>query len=196
MNKDGLLRSIAETAYNVGFGAKKHFATFDMVEKLPGVIGFLSIAVGILSLVIDQLSSKVPSAGLTIAGVAALYMSFYDHKKADYDRTGKELTGMFNELRNLYRQVESGADLGQSLVALKEIEVRFQNASISNQAWLSDWYAHYKFFSQQQIEWIDKELKFRWTDKVPVSLRVWLVVLVLGLIGVLAYSFLPCFDLR
>ena len=39
--KKELLQQIARTAYNVGFGAKKHFATYDMVEKLPGIIEFL-----------------------------------------------------------------------------------------------------------------------------------------------------------
>ena len=38
MDRDGLLRSIAETGYNVGFGAKKNFATHDIVQKAPGLI--------------------------------------------------------------------------------------------------------------------------------------------------------------
>ena len=35
MDKNTLLKMIAETGYNVGFGAKKHFATYDIVEKAP-----------------------------------------------------------------------------------------------------------------------------------------------------------------
>ena len=42
MNKAELLKCIAETGYNVGFGAKKHFATYDLLEKMPGWIGFIS----------------------------------------------------------------------------------------------------------------------------------------------------------
>ena len=44
MNRAALLKVIATTGYNVGFGAKKHFATFDMVEKLPGWIGLASVS--------------------------------------------------------------------------------------------------------------------------------------------------------
>lgn len=169
MNKDGLLRSIAETGYNVGFGAKKHFATYDIIEKMPGVIGFVSLAVGILSLVVEPLSAKLPSAALTVAGVCALYINFYDHSKMEYERVGKELTQLFNRLRDLYRSVQGGADIDASYLTLKQIEAAYYPMAISNQILLSDWYAHYKFFEQQQIDWIDEQLKFSWRDKFPLS---------------------------
>ena len=47
MNKLDLLKSIAEKGYDVGFGAKKHFATYDIIEKTPGLISFSSMAFGI-----------------------------------------------------------------------------------------------------------------------------------------------------
>ena len=34
MTKEVLLKRIAESAYNVGFGAKKHFATYDITLEL------------------------------------------------------------------------------------------------------------------------------------------------------------------
>ena len=45
MDKDRLLRLIAEKGYDVLFGVKKTFATYDIVSKGPGWIGFLSLAV-------------------------------------------------------------------------------------------------------------------------------------------------------
>ena len=36
MKRDDLLKCIAETGYNVGFGAKKNLATYDLVEKRGG----------------------------------------------------------------------------------------------------------------------------------------------------------------
>ncbi len=182
MDKDALLRTIAETGYNVGFGAKKHFATFDIVDKAPGLIGFVSLAIGIFSLVFEQLSAKLPSACLAVAGVCGLYITFYDHKKGDYDRVGKELTRLFNELRDLYRSVQAGADVPSSAVALKAIESAYYDMSISNQALFSDWYAHYKFFAQQQIDWINEQKKFTWRDKFPLSLllAVGLLIIAIG----------------
>jgi hypothetical protein len=181
MDKDALLRTIAETGYNVGFGAKKHFATYDIVEKLPGTIGFVSLAIGILSLVFDQLSAKVPSACLAIAGVASLFVSHYDHVKMNYERVGRELTCIYNELRTLYRQVQGGAELGASHDALVDLENSYYAKSISKQIIFSDWYAHYKFFSQMQIDWVDEQKKFTWRDKVPVSFLV-VFCLIIGLV--------------
>ncbi|KQW81998.1 SLATT domain-containing protein [Brevundimonas sp. Root1279] len=175
MTKDGLLKSIAETGYNVGFGAKKHFATYDIVEKAPGWIGFISLAVGILSLVFEGLSAKLPSACLTIAGVVALYIAFYDRDKGKYERAGKEMTQLFNQLRDLYRQVQADADLKVSAGSLGLIEGRFYEVAISKQILFSDWYAHYKFFAQHQIEWIDEQKHFTWRDQVPLSFRACLI---------------------
>lgn len=183
MDKDALLRTIAETGYNVGFGAKKHFATYDMVEKLPGWIGFVSLSIGIFSLVFDQLSAKVPSAALAVAGVAGLYISLYDHRKMEYERVGKELTRIYNELRTLYRQVQAGADAAASQNTLRALEDAYYAAGISKQIVLSDWYAHYKFFAQMQTDWINEQKKFTWRDKVPLSFIAAASLVVVGLIA-------------
>ena len=37
MDKNDLLKQIAEASYNIGYGAKKHFATYDIVEKVPNI---------------------------------------------------------------------------------------------------------------------------------------------------------------
>lgn len=181
MDRDSLLQSIAETGYNVGFGAKKHFATYDMVEKLPGLIGFVSLAVGIFSLVFDSLSAKVPSATLAVAGVAALYISLYDHRKTEYERVGKELTQIANALRDLYRGVQAGADVATSHDKLTRLEAEFYSAAISKQILFADWYAHYKFFAQHQIGWIDEQKHFNLRDKVPLS---FLIVALLSIVVV------------
>ena len=192
MDKDGLLKSIAETGYNVGFGAKKHFATFDMVDKLPGVIGFVGLAVGILSLVFEPLSAKLPSACLAILGVTALYISFYDHSKLEYERIGKQLIQLFNELRDLYRATKAGGDVTTGLATLQDIEKRYYAVAISNQIPVSDWYAHYKFFAQTQIDWIDEQKHFTWRDKVPLSLRIAIAAAFIGAVACLVLSAIPC----
>jgi hypothetical protein len=181
VDKEGLLKSIAETGYNVGFGAKKHFATFDIVEKAPGWIGFLSTAVGIFGLVYDPLSAKTPSATLAVLGVSALYISFYRSK--EYDEVGRKLTQIFNGLRDLYRAVQGGYDIQSAYADLKVLESSYYEVSISKQILFSDWYAHYKFFAQQQIDWVNEQKKFTWNDKIPYSSVAFVVLLiVLGVI--------------
>ena len=194
MGKDALLRTIAETGYNVGFGAKKHFATYDIVEKLPGWIGFVSLAIGIFSLVFDQLSAKVPSACLAVAGVAGLYISLYDHRKMEYERVGKELTRIYNDARTLYRQVQAGADVVASQNTLRTLEDAYYEASISKQIVLSDWYAHYQFFVQMQTDWINEQKKFTWRDKVPLSFIGVASFALVGAIALALAHFAPCID--
>lgn len=191
MDRSGLLKCIAETGYNVGFGAKKHFATFDIVEKLPGLLGFLSLSVGIFSLVFEQLSAKIPSASLAVVGVAALYIALFDHKKSDFERVGKELTQLYNELRDLYRSVEAGSDVAAGHAILKGIETQYYALGMSNQALFSDWYAHYKFFAQQQHDWIDAQIHFKWRDKFPLSFLFFVAVVVILVAVLSATHFWP-----
>lgn len=173
MNKDGLLRSIAETGYNVGFGAKKHFATYDIVDKVPGWIGGVSLAIGIISLVFEPLSTKEVSALLTVAGVVGLYINFYDHDKARYETVAKDMTVLFLKLRDLYRGVQSGeVETAAGFASLKDIEKSFYGMAISKQVAFSDWFAHYKFFAQFQVDWLDEQKSFTWRDKVPLSFRI------------------------
>ena len=186
MDKASLLKQIAETAYNVGFGAKKHFATYDIIEKAPGLIGFLSMAVGIFALIIDLLASKHMSAIMIILGIAALYISSYNESKNTYDLTGKELTRIYNDLHTLYDTVKASTkgDWSVELGELKKYQAASFTACISKQILFSNWYAHYKFFWEMQIGWVDEQKKFRFfRDKVPLSLMIWAAVLLVSLIG-------------
>jgi len=186
MKRNDLLRSIAETGYNVGFGAKKHFSTYDIVSKVPGIIGFAATAVGVFALFLDFLSTKVLSAAFIVFGVAGMSISHYDHKKEAYAVAGGELTQLFNRLKALYFNVKGGEgdDLNEYESTLAEIEREFGEKCISQQILFSDWYAHYKFFWQHQTEWIDEQKHFRFLrDKVPLSLSITVVVLVI-VIGV------------
>ena len=182
MDKDQLLKSIAETGYNVGFGARKTFATFDIVEKAPGWIGIISFAVGIFALFNDDYAGKPLSASLLIVGFAALYFGLY--RSGDYEKTAKELLGLHNRLKLLYRGVKSGADLQASKAELQLIEGEYYAVTVSRQVFLSDWYAHYKFFAQSQTEWMDEQLNFKfWKDMLPLSAKVVVVGVVLGVVA-------------
>ncbi|WIE47493.1 SLATT domain-containing protein [Pseudomonas sp. GM17] len=181
MNKDALLKAIAEQGYNVGIGCKKHWATLDIVDKLPGFIGFVSMAVGIFALVIDELSAKIPSAIMLVFGICALYISYYDHKKADYEAAAQKLTELLDELRDFYREVQAFTTPPTSIQIdrLQEIRKIYYKTCLSKQILFSDWYAHYKFFWQHQISWMDEQLKFRFfRDKIPLSLMFWIIAAV------------------
>lgn len=199
MNKSDLLKCIAETAYNVGFGAKKHFATFDIVDKTNGRIGLISIAIGIFSLVFEVLSHKILSASIATLGVIGLYTVIYERDKQNYCDTGKKLNDIFLDLGLLYAQVKS-ANENDNLVNFEKLlechRKRYNQIGISKQIFLSDWYAHYKFFQQTQIEWINEQKNFTFKDKVPFSARIFISIIIFTLLICMSRSYtLPaCFT--
>lgn len=192
MSQASLLKSIAETGYNVGFGGRKHWATYDIVDKIPGWIGFIGTALGIFSLVYDSLSAKNISAAMAVLGVIGIYISVYDSKKSDYEKSAVEITVIFNGLRDLYREVEllaASTDFATYQARLAILESRYYSVSISKQILFSDWYAHYKFFWQYQIDWLASQKNFSfWRDKVPLT--GWLAVIAIIL------SIIICFALH
>jgi SMODS and SLOG-associating 2TM effector domain 6 len=185
MDKDSLLKDIAETGYNVGFGGRKHFATYDIVDKTPGLISFLSMAFGTYALVFDGLSTEFLSASFVVLGIIGLYISFYDSRKSDYEKAGTALTRLFNELRQLYRSTKSANNdaLPEYKQKLNDIEIRYYETCISKQILFSDWYAHYKFFWQVQIDWIDEQKNFKLLrDKIPLTFSLTVILAVAALI--------------
>jgi SMODS and SLOG-associating 2TM effector domain 6 len=186
MTKDDLLKDIAETGYNVGFGAKRHFATYDITQKIPSVIGFVSIAVGIFALFIEALTAKWLSASLIILGVLAICISVYDQRKEKYAEVGSRLTGLFNRLRTLYYNVKgaTNSQLPAFAAELSAIQAELGEIAICDQILGSNWYAHYKFFWEHQIEWVDEQKKFRfWRDKVPLTATAACLLTLLACIG-------------
>ncbi|WP_392385702.1 SLATT domain-containing protein [Marinomonas primoryensis] len=185
MTKDELLKCIAETGYNVGFGAKKHFSTYDLVEKTPGLISFFSMVFGIYALVFDGLSTKFLSASFIVLGIIGLYISLYDNMKSEYESSGKKLTKIYNDLAKLYRRAKnSNEDDIESLVSqLSEFEDDYYSSCQSKQILFSDWYAHYKFFWQHQIDWVNEQKKFRLLrDKIPLTFSLTVLVVLAGLV--------------
>ena len=100
VTKEVLLKRIAESAYNVGFGAKKHFTTYDIASKAPGIIEFLSLAIGVLALCFDVVSTKIVSTCLIIFGIVSIYISKYNESQIEYRTTASELTQIFNEMKD------------------------------------------------------------------------------------------------
>lgn len=182
MDKESLLRIVAEMGYNVGFGAKKHLATYDIVEKVPGALAFLVLAVGIWQLAYPNSSVKAVSVGLILVSIAGLLIASYNTDKDKYAQAGTEITHLYYELRDLYYKVRSSnnTDFGMEHEALKDLEKKFNDTKLTKQIMLSDWYAHYKFFYQMQHDWVNEQLKFSfWRDKLPKSLLIVVVATVI-----------------
>jgi hypothetical protein len=173
MTKQELLKYIAVAGYDVGFGAKKHFASYDIIEKGPGWLGFISLVAGIYSLFVPLWATTHVAALFVIFGVVSLYIGFYGSDKTRYEEAGKDLTQGFHDLQVVYREVKSmpdGADFSTLLEQVKDIRSRVLGKSVSKQIFLSDWYAHYKFFWIAQVDWVHESRPFSfWRDKIPLT---------------------------
>lgn len=183
MEKSELLKSIAETGYNVGFGAKKHFATYDIVVKTPGFISFFSMAFGIYALAFDGLSTKFLSASFIILGIIGLYITLYDGQKSSYEASGAKLTQIYNKLGLLYRRAKTAesSTFKEIETELLALQGEYYASNQTKQIMFSDWYAHYKFFWQHQIEWVNEQKKFKlFRDKIPLSLTLTVIGLALA----------------
>lgn len=179
MQKNDLLSHIASAGYNVGFGAKKTFATFDIVSKIPSWIGIISLAVSILGLYMDEMSSKHIAAIFIILSIGSLYINFYDGDKSKYEEAGKKQTAIFRNIERLYYDAKSDNEpdsvkyIGQLDILMKE----FDETTITKQICGSNWYAHYKFFSEMEKRWIEDQLSLSfWKDKFPNTLKLFILI--------------------
>jgi hypothetical protein len=182
MHKDDLLKMIADTAYHVGFGAKKHFATYDMAIKIPGFIRIISLSIAIFALFIDEFSGKYVAAGIIIWDIISQYISDYSNNKQKYADIGVELTTVFNQLKQLYFDVKncSENDLAKYKDERIKLEAKYNSIASYKQIMFSDCYAHYKFFWQQEIIWITEQKKFKLlADKIPLSLSLIIFIAIL-----------------
>lgn len=193
MTKKDLLMTLARHGYNVGFGAKKNFASFDIVTKLPSWIGFLMLAIGVIQLGYPQTATKEMSIVLIIISIAILFVGYYNSNVAEFEKEGVRSTQLFNQLKDLYFVVKSSSktDFSQEISKMDSIMSEFYSESISKQVFLSHWYAHFKFFYEMQVEWIDEELKFKFfKDKFPNSLKTFIGIILLIVTTIICYEYI------
>lgn len=175
-----MLQVIARHGYNVGFGSRKNFATFDIISKASGWISFISLAIGVFSLFVPLLATNVVSAILIIFGVATMYIQFYDSEKNNYEKAGNAQIQIFNKLEVLYRNVKSDEDFDYASAqeSVDTLTAEFYSTVISKQIFGSNWYAHYKFFCEFEKRWVEDELRLTFKDKIPLSFYFFSTVVV------------------
>jgi hypothetical protein len=196
MTKETILKSIATNGYNVGFGAKKNFASYDLVIKLPSWIGFITLGLGIIQLGYPVIGNcKWLSTILILVSVAALYINVFNSSADKFEEEGIRLTKIFNRLRNLYFKVKSSDknDFTDEVNEMNGIMEEYYSNVISKQVFMSQWFAHFKFFYEMQIDWIDDQLKFKFLkDKVPNSFKIILFLLFVSFLIFIYYEYIRC----
>ena len=158
LERNLFLRQLAENGYNVIYGAKKHFSTYDTVVKMPGRIAFITLAIGIWQIYKPSFpyNSEI-SLLLIIASIIALTISQYNSEKDRYREVGNRLIQIHNELREIYYQAKSSeqenfSNESNEAIRMNELLNEFYQISISKQIFLINYIAHYKLFFQRQYE--------------------------------------------
>jgi hypothetical protein len=192
MTQQKFLEIIAIQAYSVGFGAKKNFSSFDLVNKLPSWVGYISLAIGVIQLGYpEMLYQKSLSILLVLASSAILYVESFKSEVSKFDEEGKRLTQIFNKYREMYYNVKSDENYVYQNYkdAFDILNNDLYKNTIAKQVFMSQWFAHYKFFYEHQIKWVDEELHFTFfKDKIPSSLKFILLTIVLtGVLIILNY---------
>ncbi|RTZ02339.1 SLATT domain-containing protein [Flavobacterium sp. GSP6] len=196
MTKEMVLKSLATNGYNVGFGAKKNFASYDLVIKLPSWIGFITLALGIIQLGYPVIGNcKWLSTILILVSVAALYINVFNSTADKFEEEGIRLTKLFSRLRNLYLKVKSSDknDFTDEVNEMNGIMDEYYSNVISKQVFMSQWFAHFKFFYEMQIDWVDEQLKFGFfKDKIPNSLKSTTIFLFIIFLIYVYYEYIRC----
>lgn len=162
--------------YDVGFGAKKHFATFDLASKAPNFIAIVTLTTGVIQLGfnIAHTLNQIISVVLIFIGIVAIFFNFYTDNKKEYEIAGVKINTIYQKLRDLYFSVQATNDetrLKELETEYKDLVNEFNGTGITHQMMFSDWYAHYKFFVQLETDWIEEQRPFKFRDKVPLGLR-------------------------
>lgn len=193
MDKNNFLNTIAQKGYDIGFGAKKNFASYDIINKLPSWVGFTSLIIGIIQIAYENIPfNKELSILLIFVGIAIIYIDAFKNKVDDFNAEGVRLTRIFNSTRDLYYQVKSdnNFDYQNYEITYNSLLNDFYSSTISKQVFMSQWYAHYKFFYEMQVDWIEGELNLKFfKDKIPNSLKITSFLLVILIILYFCYGY-------
>ncbi|WPO78202.1 SLATT domain-containing protein [Flavobacterium sp. KACC 22761] len=193
MNQNDFLNTLAQKGYDIGFGAKKNFSSYDIINKLPSWVGFISLAIGIVQIAYENIAfNKELSILLIFVGIAIVYIDVFKDKADDYNNEGIRLTRIFNATRDLYYLAK-----GDNNFVYQNYDVRYQallndfySNTLSKQVFMSQWFAHYKFFYEMQVGWIEEELKLKFfKDKVPNSLKTLILIIFIIILICISYEY-------
>ena len=132
--REDLLKRIAERGFEVGYAANLNFATHDIADKVPVVISFVSMAIGILALVAPVFQLTGVAVCLTLLGILTLYVEKYPAH--EYGERGKHTLSMLYALEALYYKVKEkgpSADLLGDVKELRGIEDQFVDSTCPRQ---------------------------------------------------------------
>lgn len=176
MDKNSLLKSLAEKGYNIGFGARKTFLSYGIYSKIPRFLSLCTVFVGVYQMTTRYKSlypgtQEIVSVIIICIGILALILDAGSKDKEHYNQVGKQLACLYNELQTMYntaRNMDDHADFSPIEKRMKEIEAEVHRIAISDQVPFTHIITNlYFFYGGTQIDWINEQLHFTIKDKFP-----------------------------
>ena len=183
MNKESLLKEIADKGYAVSYAANLNFATYDIVTGWPPKVSFISLAISVIGLIWPEISTYWITVPILLLSIACIYTERYSKSINSYGDRGKSNTRQWNELKELYYTVKESRDeneFTEEIAKLRSISNEFNETSEYDQIFFANWYAHYKLFAEKDYRWMDEQLQFGfWKDKIPASMKSYIYLIIL-----------------
>ncbi|MDH2423024.1 SLATT domain-containing protein [Cobetia amphilecti] len=195
MNEQDLKKQIAREYYNTIYGAKINFASYDICEKMPTIISFISLTIGVLGLVYEVFNSKDLSAAMLIIGIIGLMLKTREEQKNVYKEAAINLLNISKSLEQLHSKIDlnkSNEDKEGYYTSLSAQQKLHSGISQPSPVFLASWYAHYKLFSEHNVKWMCEELNLKWTDKCPLSFRITILITLIITLFVIIYQAQNC----
>lgn len=170
--EEQLKRDIAEVAYNIIYGAKLNYSSYELSKLFSTGLSYFSLAIGVITLAWVDLATKNLSVVLLLFGLFGLLVSKSPDSLVALKTGGNKLTELYDSLKNLYAQVDTLENLQIARENMVSIQDEARGYYQTDQLLFSSWFAHQKLFSEHQPDWMCRELGLTfWKDKIPSTLK-------------------------
>ncbi|EOC5441034.1 SLATT domain-containing protein [Vibrio parahaemolyticus] len=197
--KERLKKDIADTAYNIIYGAKLNFSSYELSKNISTGVSAFSLAIGIIALAFVEFATKELSVALLLLGLLGLLVGKSPDSMVNLKNGAIKLTQYHDQLKILYSEVDSSSTTEDIQLRLEEIQNEARDFYSTDQLPFASWFAHHKLFNEHQSEWLCNALNLTfWKDKLPSTLKLLIkLILIIFFISIFHYSldYLGAYDL-
>lgn len=192
MSED-LLNQVANAGYSTAYGRDKCYSTHDIVHKTTSRLGILGFCLALV-VVVYPVFGQIPAIVLAslLIGAVPYYLSKYSTDQ--YLSAAKKLETIERELQSLYLTIKNtpSFDLDKAEKKLKQLNKSQSEAAMNSHIFGSDLYAHVKVFwtKKTNSRWFINQLQLSFTDKIPFSSIVLLLLIFLLMVASILATFI------
>lgn len=189
--KEHLKKNIADAAYNIIYGAKLNFSSYELSKYISTGVSAFSLAIGIISLAFVDLATKELSVALLLLGLLGLLVGKSPDSMVNLKNGAIKLTKYHDQLKILYYEVDLSPTTESIQTCLETIQNEAREFYSTEQLPFASWLAHHKLFNEHQSGWLCDALNLTlWKDKLPSTLKLLIkLIIIMFLMSILYCTF-------